>query len=194
VLTVAHLLDRNPLDILDVVPSLRPLPGRMQVISHDLPFTPIVDYAHTPGAFAKVLPVTRAYTHGRLIVVFGSAGERDVEKRRLQGEIAGTHADVVVLTDEDPRGEDRMSIIEGIADGVVSAAPDMRDEGRLHLIPDRRSAIRHALDIAAVGDTVLFLGKGHESSIIYGDRPIEWDEARVVAEELDRNRPEGARA
>ncbi len=192
VLTVAQLLDRNPLDVLDVVPSLKSLPGRMQIIDHTTPFAPVVDYAHTPGAFEKVLPLVREYTAGRLIVVFGSAGERDVAKREMQGALAARHADVVVITDEDPRGEDRMAIIEQIAAGCLSADATMREEQRLHLVPDRRAAIHHALGLAAPGDTVLFLGKGHESSIIYKDHVMEWDEASVVAEELRRHGYDGA--
>lgn len=194
VLTVAQLLDRNPLDVLDVVPDLKALPGRMQVVTHDLPFVPVVDYAHTPGAFEKVLPLIRGYTPGRLVVVFGSAGERDVEKRAMQGEIAARHADVVILTDEDPRGEDRMAIIEDIAAGCLTVDAAMRDRGRLHFIPDRRAAIGHAIDMAAAGDTLLFLGKGHESSIIYRDQTLPWDEVRVVAEELAERVQDGAGA
>ncbi|MCG8478441.1 MAG: UDP-N-acetylmuramoyl-L-alanyl-D-glutamate--2,6-diaminopimelate ligase [Spirochaetales bacterium] len=194
VLAVATLLDRNPLDLLAVVPHLKALPGRMQVISHDLPYVPIVDYAHTPGAFAKVLPLIKGYTAGRLIVVFGSAGERDVEKRAMQGELAARHGEVVILTDEDPRGEDRMAILEDIAAGCLAGDPRIRDEGRLFLVPDRRSAIRHALDIAADGDAILFLGKGHESSIIYADGPTAWDEAAIVAGEIESRMGNGASA
>ncbi|HKK47581.1 MAG TPA: UDP-N-acetylmuramoyl-L-alanyl-D-glutamate--2,6-diaminopimelate ligase [Alkalispirochaeta sp.] len=192
VLTVAQLLDRNPLDVLDVVPSLKSLPGRMQIVDDTTPFVPVVDYAHTPGAFEKVLPLIRGYTAGRLIVVFGSAGERDIAKREMQGALAARHADVVILTDEDPRGEDRMAIIEQIAEGCLAEDSAIRDEQRLHLVPDRRAAIRHALDIAGDGDTVLFLGKGHESSIIYEDHVMEWDEAAVVADELRRHGGDGA--
>ena len=194
VLAVAQILDRNPLDILDVVPRLKSLPGRMQVIDHDLPFVPVVDYAHTPGAFEKVLPLIRGYTSGRLIVVFGSAGERDIAKREMQGALAARSADIVILTDEDPRGEDRMAIIEQIAAGCVAEDPRIRTEGRLHLIPDRRAAIGHAIDLAAAGDTLLFLGKGHEGSIIYADHTLDWDEARVVAEELEERVQDGAGA
>ena len=194
VLTVAQLLDRNPLDVLDVVPSLKSLPGRMQVIDHSTPFVPVVDYAHTPGAFEKVLPLVRGYTEGRLIVVFGSAGERDIAKREMQGTLAARHANVVILTDEDPRGEDRMAIIEQIAAGCLAEDGTIRDQQRLHLIPDRRAAIRHALGIATEGDTILFLGKGHEGSIIYDGHIMEWDEAAVVAEELRQPAHNGARS
>ncbi|MFW5827481.1 MAG: UDP-N-acetylmuramyl peptide synthase, partial [Alkalispirochaeta sp.] len=83
-------------------------------------------------------------------------------------------------------------IIEQIAAGCLSADATMREEQRLHLVPDRRAAIHHALGLAAPGDTVLFLGKGHESSIIYKDHVMEWDEASVVAEELRRHGYDGA--
>ena len=85
-----------------------------------------------------------------------------------------------------------MAIIEQIAAGCLAADAGIRDEQRLHLVPDRRAAIRHALGIAASGDTVLFLGKGHESSIIYEDHVMEWDEAAVVAEELHQHGYDGA--
>lgn len=193
VLAAAIFLDRNPLDVLDVVPQLKPLPGRMHVVSHDYPFLPVVDYAHTPGAFEKVLPLVKGYTQGRLIVVFGSAGERDIEKRAMQGALAARYADVVILTDEDPRGEDRMAIIEQIAEGCLQEAPSMREEDRLFMIPDRPAAIRRALEVASEGDTIMFLGKGHESSIIYADHTMEWDEARAVSEALTALTKEGAR-
>jgi UDP-N-acetylmuramoyl-L-alanyl-D-glutamate--2,6-diaminopimelate ligase len=193
VLAAAVFLDRNPLDVLDVVPQLKPLPGRMHVVSHDYPFLPVVDYAHTPGAFEKVLPLVKGYTQGRLIVVFGSAGERDIEKRAMQGALAARYADVVILTDEDPRGEDRMAIIEQIAEGCLQEASSMREEDRLFMIPDRPAAIRRALEVASEGDTIMFLGKGHESSIIYADHTMEWDEARAVSEALTALTEEGAR-
>ena len=183
-LVVAKLTDRNPLDLVELLPELRAVPGRMHVISHTTPFVPIVDYAHTPGAFEKVLPMIKRYTDNRLIVLFGSAGERDIKKRAMQGGIAAKHADVVVLTDEDPRGEDSEVIINDIATGCLHQKPAMESNGNLFRIPDRRKAIRHSLSIAQAGDTILFLGKGHESSIIYRDGAINWDEAQVVREEL----------
>ncbi len=193
VLTVAHLLDRNPLDVLEVVPMLKGLPGRMEIVDDSLPYLPIVDYAHTPAAFEKILPLVKQYTDGRLIVLFGSAGERDLEKRTMLGEIAAREADVVVLADEDPRGEQPNAILEEIAVGCARIAESIQAEGRLHLIADRREAIRYALGTARSGDTVLFLGKGHETSIIYADHSIPWYEAEVVAEEIAKTQRKGAR-
>jgi UDP-N-acetylmuramoyl-L-alanyl-D-glutamate--2,6-diaminopimelate ligase len=110
----------------------------------------------------------------------------------MQGILAARYADIVVLADEDPRGEDRMAIIEQIAEGCLQEDPSMLREDRLFKIPDRPAAIRRALEIAKDGDTVMFLGKGHESSIIYADHSMEWDEARAVSEALAARAKEGA--
>jgi UDP-N-acetylmuramoyl-L-alanyl-D-glutamate--2,6-diaminopimelate ligase len=191
VLTVARLLDYNPLDILEVVPRLKSPPGRMEIVSHDVPFVPIVDYAHTPGAYAKVLPLVKGYTPGRLIVLFGSAGERDREKRGMLGEEAVRHADILILADEDPRGEDGLALLQEIAAGCSRARPGIRFEEELFIIRDRREAIRFSLQLAAEGDTLLYLGKGHEVSIVYDDHVLDWDETQVVAEELATYRKAG---
>ncbi len=186
VLTTAYILQQNPLDLLEAVPSLKSLPGRMHIVTRDLPWTPIVDYAHTPGAFTSLLPFIRKFTPNRVIAVFGSAGERDIDKRAMQGKIAGVETDIVVLTDEDPRGEESMKILTDIAAGVQEAAPDKRLDHDIFLIPDRREAIRKAISLAESGDAVLFLGKGHEGSIVYADHVQDWDEAAVVQEEISR--------
>jgi UDP-N-acetylmuramoyl-L-alanyl-D-glutamate--2,6-diaminopimelate ligase len=179
-LTAARLLDIHPFDLTHHFAALRPLPGRMDPVTGGLPFSVIVDYAHTPGAFAKLFPFIQHYTESRLILVFGSAGERDVEKRPAQGRIAAEYADIIFLTDEDPRGEDSMSIIEDIAAGCCGAM-----QSRLFKIPDRRAAIEKALTAAKAGDTVLLLGKGHEDSIIYRDGPMPWDEKKTAIEVLN---------
>jgi UDP-N-acetylmuramoyl-L-alanyl-D-glutamate--2,6-diaminopimelate ligase len=181
VLTVALLTDRHPTAFVPEIVNLRPVHGRMNVVCSS-PFAVVVDYAHTPGSFRRVLPYFREHTSGRLIAVFGSAGERDIEKRPLQGEIANEFADIIILADEDPRGEPRMEILNQIASGC----PDRREGTDLHKIPDRREAISTALTMAQPGDTVLLLGKGHESSIIGRDGPSPWDEESVAREELAR--------
>ncbi len=164
---------------------LRPVAGRMHVIASDTPFRVIVDYAHTPGAFSKVLPFIQNRTRGRLIAVFGSAGERDMEKRPIQGEIADRFCDCIILADEDPRNEDAMTILEAIAEGCRN-----KERGEnLFLIPDRRKAIRKAYSLAETEDTVILLGKGHEKSIIYAEGPIKWDEAAIAGEILKEFTP-----
>lgn len=159
-----------------------PVPGRMQPVDLGQPFAVIVDYAHTPEAFRKVLPMARAFTRGRLICVFGSAGQRDRAKRSLQGQVAGTLCDIVVLTDEDPRTEDRWDILQQIADGAIKAGK--REGLDLFRIPDRRQAISAALRLARPDDTVLLLGKGHERSIEYAEGSVPWDEVGVASEQL----------
>jgi len=171
-LVVAHLTERPLADFVPILPNLRPVRGRMSRIDRGQPFDLLVDYAHTPSSFEAILPAARAQTKGRLIALFGSGGERDVEKRRLQGEVADRYCDIILLADEDPRGEEPASILEEIAQGIHGKA---RGESLL-LIPDRLEAIRAAMRIAQAGDTLLLLGKGHEHSIIYRNEAIPWDE------------------
>ena len=178
-LTVHRLLDVPLAELCPQFPRLRGVTGRMQAVQAGQPFQVIVDYAHTPQAFDKMLPLARQYTSGRLIAVFGSAGERDVAKRSRQGEIAGRYCSILVLTDEDPRGENREAILRDIACGCRLGKAQ-----ELHLEPDRRRAIQLALGLARPEDTVLLLGKGHEDSIIYADGPIPWNEAEVAQEIL----------
>jgi UDP-N-acetylmuramoyl-L-alanyl-D-glutamate--2,6-diaminopimelate ligase len=176
VLTVTRLLDISLGELAPHIPGLRPVKGRMEPVESGQPFQVIVDYAHTPDSFEKLLPMVKRYTPGALLVVFGSAGERDTEKRAVQGSIAARHCDTVVLADEDPRGEDGAAILREIAAGIRG-----KQEGRdLFLVPDRTRAIRLAFEKAAPGDTVLLLGKGHEGSIIYADGPMPWDEAEAA--------------
>jgi UDP-N-acetylmuramoyl-L-alanyl-D-glutamate--2,6-diaminopimelate ligase len=160
------------------IAGLNRVDGRMERVDAGQPFRVVIDYAHTADSLEKVLTELRAATAGRLWVVFGSAGERDVEKRPAMGEIAGRLADVVVVTDEDPRDEDREAICEQIAAGAIRAGKRRGDS--LHVIPDRSEAIAFALDGAAPGDTVLCAGKGHESSIVMGGTSIPWNERTAV--------------
>ncbi len=177
-LTVATILSIDPLSLAPSIGRLTSVQGRMDYVDVGQPFAVIVDYAHTPGAFLKLFPWVRAHTPGRLTVVFGSAGERDEAKRPMQGRAACVHCDAVVITDEDPRGEDSMAILEQIAAGCTGKTRGTD----LFLVSDRREAIRLALSRAAPGDTVLLLGKGHEGSIIGPTGPAAWDErAEAVA-------------
>jgi UDP-N-acetylmuramoyl-L-alanyl-D-glutamate--2,6-diaminopimelate ligase len=180
-LTVSRLVDADPLELAPLLSRLEPVPGRMNPVKAGQPFTVLVDYAHTPGSFSRLFPLMRKRTSGRLIAVFGSAGERDREKRPVQGRIAGKFADLLVLTDEDPRGEEPLAVIREIAAGVEG-----KTEGEdLLLVPDRNRAIAAAFRAASPGDTVLLLGKGHESTIIYADGPIPWNEADAARRALE---------
>jgi UDP-N-acetylmuramoyl-L-alanyl-D-glutamate--2,6-diaminopimelate ligase len=158
--------------------------GRMERVDRGQPFEVVIDYAHSPNGLATVLdllgPVAAA-RGGGLIAVFGSAGERDREKRPLMGRIAGERSRLVIVTDEDPRGEDRQAILEAIAAGAEAAGKRRGQD--LELIADRADAIRTAIERAQPGDTVLLAGKGHERDILGPAGPEPWDE-RAVAEAI----------
>ena len=158
----------------------RGVAGRMERIDAGQPFSVIVDYAHTADSLEKMLATLRPLARGRLIVVFGSAGERDPTKRAPMGRVAAAGADLVVVTDEDPRLEDPRDINEQIAAGARAAGAI--DGETLWVIDDRRDAIAHAIGQAREGDLVLLAGKGHETSIFYGTDKLPWDD-RVVARE-----------
>lgn len=165
------------------IAALDGVEGRMTVIDEGQIFNVIVDFAHTPDSFERLLRDLRASTKGRLITLFGSAGERDKTKRALQGEIAGRYSDMVVLTEEDDRNEDGMEIIEQIADGAKKAGK--RQDADMFFVHDRREAIAAALKLATTkDDMVVFLGKGHEKSIARADGEYSWNEAEEVKRAL----------
>lgn len=166
----------------DALAATRPVAGRMERIEGDQPFTVIVDYAHTPASLEKVLALLRPLTTGRLIAVFGSAGERDRSKRPVLAEIASRFADLFVITQEDPRLEDHAALLREIEAGAI-AAGKKRGEDYL-VIDDRADAIATAIARAEPGDTVVLCGKGHERSIIDGEEKRPWNEADVAREAL----------
>lgn len=169
-------------DLLPSFENFTPVKGRMTVIDEGQSFEVIVDYAHTPSSFETIFPPLRKRCSGKLICLFGSGGERDIKKRPLQGEIAGRFCDKVILTDEDPRFEDSMTILNQIAEGSVKAGKVLDKD--LFLIPDRKEAIRFALKDAEKDDIILLLGKSHENSIIYKDKATPYDEIEEAKKAL----------
>jgi len=166
----------------DAIGNLDGVPGRMERVDEGQPFQVVVDYAHTADSLGKVLRELRSITTGRLIAVFGSAGERDRVKRPAMGRVAAELADLTVVTDEDPRLEDPREINEAIAAGARDAGAT---EGEtLFVIDDRPSAIAHAIGLATEGDIILLAGKGHEQNIIYGTEWRPWDEKQVARKAL----------
>jgi UDP-N-acetylmuramoyl-L-alanyl-D-glutamate--2,6-diaminopimelate ligase len=166
----------------DGIGTVAGVPGRMERIAAGQPFGVVVDYAHTADSLGKVLRTLRPLSEGRLIVVFGSAGERDRVKRPAMGKVAAELADLAVVTDEDPRLEDGHAINEAIAEGARSAGA--LDGTNLWVIDDRREAIAHAIGLAQAGDVILLAGKGHEGSIFYANEKRWWDEREVARQEL----------
>jgi len=158
--------------------SVKGVTGRMESINEGQPFAVIVDYAHTADSLAKVLATLRPLTTGKLMVVFGSAGERDVQKRPVMGRIAAQMADFFVITDEDPREEDREKILREIAAGAEAVGK--RQGHEFLCIADRVEAIRVAIAHAKAGDTLVLAGKGHEQSIIVGREKVPWDDRKVA--------------
>jgi UDP-N-acetylmuramoyl-L-alanyl-D-glutamate--2,6-diaminopimelate ligase len=183
VIALGEAIGLDPAAVRAGLESVAAIPGRSERVDAGQPFEVVVDYAHTPASLTTVLDELGMHAQGRdgaLIAVFGSAGERDVAKRSEMGRIAGERCRLVVLTDEDPRGEDRAAILDAIAAGATAAGK--RRGSDLLLIPDRRTAIRTALGEAHPGDFVLLAGKGHESTIIYADHAEPWNErAEAVA-------------
>ena len=166
--------------------SYRGVSGRMERVDLGQPFAVIIDYAHTPQSLEKVLRELRPITRGKLIAVFGSAGDRDREKRPWMGEIAARLSDYAVFTNEDPREEDAMTILSEIAAGAEEVG---WTEGEHYArIEDRRQGIAHAVRKAGPGDTILLAGKGHERSILIGRGKEPWDE-RAAAEAAIRGLP-----
>ncbi len=159
----------------DALARATPVRGRMDRIDAGQPFSVIVDYAHTPESLEKVLALLRPLTPGRLIAVFGSAGERDRTKRPKLAAAAARYADHFVITQEDPRLEDPAAILAEIEAGALEAGK--RRDRDYQVIDDRTAAITAAIAAAGEGDTVLLAGKGHEGSIIVGEEKRPWDEA-----------------
>ena len=174
IIAVSRLTGISAHEVCEKCANLECVKGRMTVVDNGQPFEVIVDYAHTPSSFETIFPPVRNRCSGRMICVFGSGGERDHVKRPLQGEVAAKFCDIVILTDEDPRQEDSMAILEEIAQGALKEGK--RKDENLFLISDRKEAIRKAFSIAQKNDIVLLLGKGHENSIIYKDRTEPYDE------------------
>ncbi len=156
------------------IAALTGVPGRMERIDLGQPFTAIVDFAHTPNALRVATETVRRMTEKRVIVIFGSAGLRDREKRRMMAEVAAELADVSILTAEDPRTESLDGILEEMAVGARSKGGV---EGKTFWrVPDRGEAIRLGVRMAQPGDIVAACGKGHEQSMCFDTTEFPWDD------------------
>jgi UDP-N-acetylmuramoyl-L-alanyl-D-glutamate--2,6-diaminopimelate ligase len=185
VVALGEVLALDPAAVRAGLASVQGVPGRMERLEAGQPFGVVIDYAHTPVSLEKVLGLLAplaAARGGELIAVFGSAGERDVEKRPMMGRIAGRLARLVVITDEDPRGENSGAILSEIARGAEDAGK--RRDRDLFLIAERPAAIAAAFERARPGDIVLLAGKGHEQSIIGPDGPVPYDERSAATDAL----------
>ncbi|WP_419945881.1 UDP-N-acetylmuramoyl-L-alanyl-D-glutamate--2,6-diaminopimelate ligase [Candidatus Poriferisodalis sp.] len=170
------------------ISAIVPIPGRLWPVSGpDDDICVLIDFAHKPDALGAALGSARELgeSNGRLWTVFGAGGDRDASKRAPMGASADLHADVMVLTSDNPRSEEPSQIAEAIAAGAESRRPG---DGRLHIELDRASAISVAIQNADAGDVVVIAGKGHEKAQLIGDRSLPFDDAEVAAEHLRRRR------
>ena len=173
-IAVARELGIDDASAARAIANVQGVPGRMEPVEAGQDFLVVVDYAHTPDSIRSVLGAARGLTEGRVIVVFGCGGDRDREKRPLMGQAATSVADLSIVTNDNPRSEDPMSIIDAIRPGARSGGGEFVEE------PDRAEAIGLAVRRAEPGDVVVIAGKGHEATQSLAGATVPFDD-RVVA-------------
>jgi UDP-N-acetylmuramoyl-L-alanyl-D-glutamate--2,6-diaminopimelate ligase len=178
VVAVTRALGIDDESIATGIASVSGVPGRVEPIEAGQGFLVVVDYAHTPDSIGGVLQAARPLGSGRLIVVFGCGGDRDRAKRPLMGAAATSEADLSVITTDNPRSEDPLSIITDVERGASAGG------GAYAVEPDRRAAIRLALHEAHAGDVVVIAGRGHESVQELDGSTVPFDDREVAREEL----------
>ncbi len=188
--SVCRLLGISDQEIKESLVDFKLPQGRLHLV-YDKNFKVMIDFAHTPNALDQLLgSLKKQYLKnaGRLIHVFGSAGLRDISKRPIMGEMTAQYSDVVILTEEDYRTEDPLSICKQIAEGVLDSdfkevgSADLNNQSRkvYAIILDRQQAINTALKIAGKNDIVVLTGKGHEKSLARGKTEFDWNEEKAV--------------
>ncbi len=179
---VGESLGLTPGTIAGALASAEAVPGRFEVVSRpDDDITVVVDFAHTPDELENLLTAARMLCEGRVVALFGAGGDRDRDKRPVMGSIVAELADRVVVTSDNPRGEDPTAIAEDILQGIEG-----RDQCEVEL--DRERAIHLAVDLAEEGDIVMLAGKGHETTQVLADETIEMDDREMARSALNRRR------
>ncbi|WP_425553047.1 UDP-N-acetylmuramoyl-L-alanyl-D-glutamate--2,6-diaminopimelate ligase [Gordonia caeni] len=168
------------------------VPGRLEKVDRGQDFLAVVDYAHKPAAVEAVLATLAAQTRGRIAVVIGAGGDRDTEKRPLMGAAAARGADLLIITDDNPRTEDPAAIRAAVRAGADAVPGDQRRAASIIETADRARAIAEAVEWAEPGDVVLVAGKGHETGQEIAGVKHPFDDREVLAAALDRRRPEPA--
>lgn len=176
----AYLLGISLKDIQEGIANLEGVSGRFEYATPGLPFDTIVDYAHTPDALKKLLKSAKEISKNRTILVFGACGDRDREKRPIMGKIAQDLADRIIITDEENYTEDATQIREEIISGISKKNDKL--PANIQEIPDRKEAIRKALQIAGKGDVVLITGLGHEVYRVIDGEKTPWNDTQIVRE------------
>ena len=176
----AYLLGISLKDIQEGIANLEGVSGRFEYATPGLPFDTIVDYAHTPDALEKLLKSAKEISKNRTILVFGACGDRDREKRPIMGKIAQDLADRIIITDEENYTEDATQIREEIISGISKKNDKL--PANIQEIPDRKEAIRKALQISGKGDIVLITGLGHEVYRVIDGEKTPWNDTQIVRE------------
>ena len=173
-------LEGIPREIIQrAIPDFPGVPGRYQEIKCGQPFRVMVDFAHNPGALESIVKMARENTHGKVLLVFGCEGEKDRLKRPLMGQIAARYVDTPILTADNIYHEDLDRIFQDVLQGLSSA-----EKKKLRLEPDRRAAIRKAVELAKPGDFLIVAGKGPEEYLVKGAEKIHFNDPEVIQELL----------
>ncbi len=154
------------------------VPGRAESVPTNGDYSIIIDYAHNPDSFINILTTVKGYAQGRVVFLFGCGGDKQ-RPRELMGETAGRYADFSIITSDNPRTEDPLSIMLDLEKGIK------KTDGKYILIVDRKEAIKYAILNAQPKDVIILAGKGHETYQIFKDKTIHFDEREVVAEILE---------
>ncbi len=189
-ISVGRVYSISPEVIQKALNEIKGVPGRMEYVPNDKNLSIIIDYAVTPDSLTKLYSLVGEIKNGRkkngidsrIIAVFGSCGERDRGKRPIMGKIVSENADYIIITNEDPYGEDPLQIINEVAEGVKNKV----ENENFWKIFDRREAIAGALKLAKAGDIIVVTGKGAEETMAIGKQRILWNDKRVILEELEK--------
>lgn len=164
--------------ILNLVPNIKSIPGRLEMVKNNCNKNIIIDYAHTPAALEKLLIMARSMTRGRLITIFGCGGDRDKSKRKIMGMAAGILSDYCIITSDNPRTENPKDIVAEIEDGMKMV------NSSYEKIIDRKSAIEKGIKILKNDDLLIIAGKGNESYQIINNSKIHFNDKEVAVEFL----------
>lgn len=181
VMAIAYECGVDPLEMATLIPALLGAPGRLESVSLGQNFSALVDYAHSPDAVINVLGAIREFTAGKIIGVLGCGGDRDSSKRSLMGKALHEGCDVAIFTSDNPRSEDPIQILTEMVGALSIVTPSA-------VIEDRAAAIKYAVSIATSGDTVVILGKGHESGQEIQGVMTPFDDRLQLAEEIESKR------
>jgi UDP-N-acetylmuramoyl-L-alanyl-D-glutamate--2,6-diaminopimelate ligase len=181
VVAIAYECGVDPLEMATLIPTLTGAPGRLESITLGQNFRALVDYAHSPDAVSNVLEAVREFTTGRVIAVLGCGGDRDSSKREVMGRALSAGSDIAIFTSDNPRSEDPAAILAEMVGEISLAAPSA-------VIEDRARAIAYAVAQAEAGDTVIILGKGHESGQEISGIVTPFDDRLHLAQEIEAKR------